>query len=443
MGDRRVKLTEAPRDGNTYGRKDGDWVTLALGGSPAWGDITGTLSDQTDLQTALDTKLEDAPSDGTTYGRLDGAWSAINALPSGTDEYMLRYNGSAWEATQYLRFDDGAGADAGMQLYGPSNTRAGMINFWSRLDVKDYRIGCTSDTELQVQALVAGNDIIIEVEDDNDIIGFRVDGFTVANTEDQVNGGFEIFNQFTGNANLPERALTESDFSAGGQSGRWRWSTSTGSSTSAFDIQLDDDFAGTVTTLYVDDLTIGSVDQGEWIQEWQVNDVIYICDVQDRTDWCWLRVTSVPSDTTSEWSVGVEVIDYNVTSGNSFPNNAEMLLTVYPHGRLEQRKNSSTINNKTGNYTIALADEGETIRFTSGTNTLTIDSNANVAMPVGTLIGVVNDSGNNLSIAITTDTLEWVKDNTSGTRTLADGGSAVLQKVDTTLWKIAGSALLT
>lgn len=67
----------------------------AAGGSATWGTITGTLSNQTDLQAALDAKaavshthleaditdlqayLLDAPSDGTTYGRKDGAWAAI------------------------------------------------------------------------------------------------------------------------------------------------------------------------------------------------------------------------------------------------------------------------------------------------------------------------------------------------------------------------------
>ena len=45
------------------GTADGDLV--AKGGSTAWGSITGTLSDQTDLQTALDAKI--AKSDGATY----------------------------------------------------------------------------------------------------------------------------------------------------------------------------------------------------------------------------------------------------------------------------------------------------------------------------------------------------------------------------------------
>jgi hypothetical protein len=50
---------------------------LAPNASVAWGDITGTLSSQTDLQTALDGKLSDAPSDGYYYMRKDAAWEQV------------------------------------------------------------------------------------------------------------------------------------------------------------------------------------------------------------------------------------------------------------------------------------------------------------------------------------------------------------------------------
>ena len=46
---------DAPHDGNTYGRKNGAWTTITAGGG-TWGSITGTLSNQTDLQAALDAK---------------------------------------------------------------------------------------------------------------------------------------------------------------------------------------------------------------------------------------------------------------------------------------------------------------------------------------------------------------------------------------------------
>lgn len=51
-------ITEAPKDNKTYGRRNRAWVevTGGGGGSSAWGSITGTLSDQTDLQSALNAK---------------------------------------------------------------------------------------------------------------------------------------------------------------------------------------------------------------------------------------------------------------------------------------------------------------------------------------------------------------------------------------------------
>jgi len=61
-------LTDAPSDGNTYGRLNGAWSVVGGGGSVSWGSITGTLSSQTDLQSALDAKLDLAG--GTMTGGL-------------------------------------------------------------------------------------------------------------------------------------------------------------------------------------------------------------------------------------------------------------------------------------------------------------------------------------------------------------------------------------
>lgn len=51
--------SDAPSDGNEYVRKNGNWTVKTDVGGATWGGITGTLSDQTDLQTALDSKLEE------------------------------------------------------------------------------------------------------------------------------------------------------------------------------------------------------------------------------------------------------------------------------------------------------------------------------------------------------------------------------------------------
>lgn len=53
---------EAPLDGQQYARQSGAWAVVVGGGggSSVWGAITGILSDQTDLQSALDGKADDS-----------------------------------------------------------------------------------------------------------------------------------------------------------------------------------------------------------------------------------------------------------------------------------------------------------------------------------------------------------------------------------------------
>lgn len=50
-------ITDAPSDSKEYARKNGAWAEVVGGGGGTWGSITGTLSNQTDLKNALDSKL--------------------------------------------------------------------------------------------------------------------------------------------------------------------------------------------------------------------------------------------------------------------------------------------------------------------------------------------------------------------------------------------------
>lgn len=100
-------------------------------------------------------------------------------------------------------------------------------------------------------------------------------------------------------------------------------------------------------------------------------------------------------------------------------------------------------NSQSTAYTTVLADSGKHILHPSSDNnarTFTIDSNANVAYPIGTAITFINLI-NTVTIAITSDTLTLMGAGTTGSRTLAANGIATAIKVGTTSWVISGTGL--
>ncbi len=102
-------------------------------------------------------------------------------------------------------------------------------------------------------------------------------------------------------------------------------------------------------------------------------------------------------------------------------------------------------NVQNGNYTLVLTDAPKHIYKASGGagETWTIPANASVAFPIGTAIALVNQGGGALTIAITTDTLTLEYVGTTGSRTLADNGIAIILKVTATDWMISGGNALT
>jgi hypothetical protein len=101
-------------------------------------------------------------------------------------------------------------------------------------------------------------------------------------------------------------------------------------------------------------------------------------------------------------------------------------------------------NSQSAAYTTVLADAGKHIFHPSGdanARTFTIDSNANVAYPIGTAITFINMTSQVVTIAITTDTMYLSSAGTTGSRTLAQYGSATAIKMTSTTWLISGSGL--
>ena len=100
-------------------------------------------------------------------------------------------------------------------------------------------------------------------------------------------------------------------------------------------------------------------------------------------------------------------------------------------------------NSQNGNYNVVLGDAGKHLYHPAGqaAATYTIPANSNVAFTTGTAITIVNGSANNVSIAITTDTMTLANSSTTGTRTLTANGVATCIKVTSTSWIISGAGL--
>lgn len=102
------------------------------------------------------------------------------------------------------------------------------------------------------------------------------------------------------------------------------------------------------------------------------------------------------------------------------------------------------INSNSADYTLVAADSGKTIfhpSTDSNNRTFTIPANASVAYAVGTAVTFVNMSSNNLTIAITSDTMYLAGAGSTGSRTLAQYGIATAVKLTTTTWLISGNGL--
>jgi hypothetical protein len=101
-------------------------------------------------------------------------------------------------------------------------------------------------------------------------------------------------------------------------------------------------------------------------------------------------------------------------------------------------------NSQSAAYTLVLADAGKHIFHPSGdanARTYTIPANSSVAYPIGTAVTFINMTSQVVTIAITTDTMYLSSAGTTGSRSLAQYGSATAIKMTSTTWLISGSGL--
>lgn len=115
-------------------------INAAPGGSPAWGSITGTLSSQTDLQTALNGK-QDTLISGTNIKTLNGGTllgSGNISIPSNYPQilsvaHVLNHTGSTANTIVHSHTVSNFNVNTMYQFNGILNKTAGTTQFTLRL----------------------------------------------------------------------------------------------------------------------------------------------------------------------------------------------------------------------------------------------------------------------------------------------------------------------
>jgi hypothetical protein len=140
-----------------------------------------------------------------------------------------------------------------------------------------------------------------------------------------------------------------------------------------------------------------------------------------------------------EWQDSAGTVLASVNSSGQFVGSAAPATTstaATGAGYMGLPQNATT----TGSYTVVAADAGKHI-YASATRTVTIDSNTNLALPIGTTLTFIAGTGATMTIAITTDTMYLAGAGTTGSRTLAPFGMATAVKITATSWMISGNGL--
>jgi hypothetical protein len=101
-------------------------------------------------------------------------------------------------------------------------------------------------------------------------------------------------------------------------------------------------------------------------------------------------------------------------------------------------------NSQSTAYTAVAADSGKSIDHPStdaNARTFTIPANGSVAYPIGTTLSFSNMTSQVVTIAITTDTMYLAGTGATGSRSLAQYGTATARKLTSTTWLISGIGL--
>ena len=433
------------------------------GGATTWGLITGTLSDQSDLQAALDAKVtKNVSITGATKTKITydakglvtgGADATTTDIAEGTNLYYTaaRFN-TAFAAKSTTDLSEGS------NLY--FTTARVLATALSGLSVTGSTIGA-SDTVLQafgklqnqINALVGG-------------VNYQGTWNASTNSPSLSSGsgtkGYYYVVSVAGSTNLD--GITS-----------WAlgdWAIFNGTAWQKVDntdaVVSVNGGTGAVTVTVTGTSNRISVSGGTGLTPTIDISASYVGQTS---------ITTLGTIATGVWQGTTVAVSYGGTGATTLTGilkgNGTSAFTAVtaPSGALVGDTDSQTLTNKTlgdavnsitspgtttvgylgipqnsqsAAYTAVMADSGKHIFHPSSdanARTFTIPANASVAYPIGTTLTFVNETSQNVTIAITSDTLTLANSTTTGSRTPAQNGIATALKVASTKWIISGVGL--
>ena len=145
----------------------------------------------------------------------------------------------------------------------------------------------------------------------------------------------------------------------------------------------------------------------------------------------WTTATDLNGVTGPASSVDKRIAIFDGVTGKKIKDGGQ----VVPNGTIGYLDIPQNLQN--GAYTLTIDDAGKHIFRTGGSGNITIPSNGAVAFPIGTAVSFINLSSVGMGIACG-DSLVQAGAGSTGTRTLAQYGSATAVKTGTTQWFITG-----
>lgn len=233
------------------------------GGGGTWGSITGTLSDQTDLQAALDAKLDNPTSGVGFWSQMPSFPDQLNYFPKELDVFANVIGAGAGELVV------SAGAGASYQLADKSTAGAGINSTEKANGVFFLNLGTTASTRIYAgYNSQSGNNL--SFGEHEVIFGKRIN---IAELSD----GTNTFTAYVGHIDVVTAAPGHGLFfrythSVNG--GRWEYCSASGAGIVAADtgvaptatvyqvLEIKVNRAATSATFYIDGTLVGTISTG-------------------------------------------------------------------------------------------------------------------------------------------------------------------------------------